>query len=262
MKPGRVKSIVPEVTRDLTLPSEIIHRGFELAVQIERKQGIEPVESSVITEFHKGHLVRGNISFMDWYQDSKGIYKLKEPEKSDTTPVVFLWATFDQNGLHISYASKNDLPAINPLKENEDSYRLLNDDHDINPFTVPLSSFGLYYRIIQPYQPDRFPPGLVPPIPKEEWKKFHFEWTSQGLPGYKGPATKVANPYLNIEEDCIKIIVVYLSLIRDSGEKREAVHKNPPVEFAFTVIDQNGEDDPAATYDLYQRMFEGKNKKE
>ena len=257
------KAIVPEErTRELALPSEMIHRGLELAVRIERKQGIQPAESSVITPTRKGHLVRGYISFMEWYRDPDGSYKLKEAEKSESYPAVFLWVSFDPDGLHFSCASKDELPPLDYLKGNEDRYRLLNVVHDTTPFTVPVSSFGLFYKIIHPYRPDRYPPGLVKPIPKEEWKKFHFEMGPQGPPGYKGPATKEANPYFNIQEDCLKIILVYVSLISNTDTKRELVSKNPPIRFSFTVVDPKGEDDPAATHDLYQAMFEVKNKKD
>ena len=258
----RGKAIVPEESRELTLPSEMIHRGFELAVQIEHKQGIQPVESSTIMRFRKDNLIRGSISFMEWYRDPKGTYKLKESEKSESYPVVFLWASFDPDGLYFSCVSKDELPAIDNLEGNEDRYRLLNNVHDLNPFTVPVSSFGLYYRIIQPFRPDRFPSGLVRPIPKEEWKKIYFTMAPQGSPGYMGPATKEANPYFHIEEDCLEIIFVYICLISDSDKKRELVHKNPPVKFAFTVVDPNGEKNPMATHELYQTMFGAKNKKD
>jgi hypothetical protein len=256
------KAIVPEEgTRELALSSEMVHRGLELAVQIERKQGIRPTEPLTITIARKDHLVHGNISLMKWYRDPNGSYKLKEAEKSEASPTVFLWISFDPDGLHFSCASKAELTPFDYLKDNENRYRLLNATHDTNPFTVPMSSLGLYYRIIVPYRPDRYPPGLVKPIPKEEWKNFHFEWGPEGSPGYIGPATREANPHLHIQEDCLKIIIVYISLISDTDPNRKLVSKKPPMKFSFTVIDPNGSDDPQATHDFYQAIFEVKNKK-
>jgi hypothetical protein len=257
-QPG--KAIVPERgTRELALPSEMVHRGLELAVQIERKQGIQPSEQPAVTVARKGHLVRGHISHMEWYRDANGSYKLKEAEKSEAYPSVFLWMAFDPDGLHFSCASKDELPPFDYLKDNEDRYRLLNAAHDTNPFTVPVPSLGLYYRIRKPFRPDRYPPGLVKPIPEEEWKNFHFEWGPN--PGYKGPATKEANPYYNIKEDCIKIIIIYISLISDTDRAWKLVSKAPPIKLDFTVVDPNGSDDPLATHDFYQAIFEVKDKK-
>ncbi len=261
------KAIIPGEKRgELSLPSEMIHRGLELAVQIERKHGIQPAQPSPTTPVAKGHLVRGYISFMEWCRNPDGAYKLKDPESTDheklaTRPPVVLWLSFDLDGIHISCIAKDELPTLEHLEGNEDHYRLLNASADIHPFTVPVSSLALYYVLVQPWRPERYPPGLLPSIPREQWKNFEFVHSPANQPGFQGPATKEANRYFDINRDCLRIVLIYISLIDDLDRKRELVSKNPPVKLSFTVIDPNGENNPTATRELYHAMLDAKNLK-
>jgi len=257
------KAIVPDdKSRELSLPSEMIHRGLELAIRIERKQGIQPVQPSPITPARKGHLVRSYLSFMEWYRNPDRSYKLKDPEKSTSYSPVYLWLSFDPDGIHISCVSEVEKPELTGMAGNADRYHLLNAFNDANPFTIPVSSFGLFYNLTHPFREEEFPPiGLLPHLPKEEQKKFSFKMGPTGQPGYKGPVTKEANPFFDINRDCVEIVLIYVSMLQDPAKKRELVSKNPPVKLTFIAIDSNGENDPAATRELYHAMLDVKNRK-
>jgi hypothetical protein len=256
------KAIIPDdKSRELALPAEMIHRGLELAVRIERKQGIQPVAPSSITAECKSHLVRSHLSFMEWYQTPDGSRKLREPEKKGSYLPIFLWLSFDMDGIHISCVPESEKSDLMGIQGNADRYRLLNAFNDINPFTIPVPSFVLFYTLTFPLQKDQLPPGPFPHLPpKEEWKKVSYTMCPSGQPGYKGPVTKEANPYFDINRDCVQNEIIYIAMLKDSDKKQECVSKNPPIKLTFIVIDPNGENDPTVTRELYHSMLDARNR--
>jgi hypothetical protein len=260
-KTRSVQAIVPEEKGgELALPSEMIHRGLELAIRIERKQVIQPVAPSPIASVSKGYLVRSYQAFMEWYRTPDDSLKLREPEKFVSKPPVYLWVSFDQEGIHISCVSKVEEPDLFEMEGNADRYRSLSAFNDANAFTIPVSSFGLFYTLMHPVKEEQIPPELMPLIHKAGLENIIFGMGPTGQPGYKGPVTKEANPYFDINRDCVQIVLIYLSMLKDTDKKRELVTKNPPVKLRFTVIDSAGENDPAATRELYHAMLDARNK--
>jgi len=255
------KAIIPDdKRRELSLPFEMIHRGLELAIWIERKQGVEPIQPSAITPARKGHLVQSHLSFMEWYRTPDGSEKLREPE-NEPYPPVYLRLYFDSHGLHVSCVSEGEMPDLAGMRGNADRYRLLNAFNHEDPFTIPVSSLGLYYVLSRPMQFDHLPPGLSSHLPpEEEWRNFSFRLGPTGQPGYKGPVTKEANPNFDINRDCVEIVLVYVATLQVREGKRHLVSKNPPVKLTFTVIDSNGEDDSAATRELYHVLLEARSR--
>jgi hypothetical protein len=255
------KAIIPEDRgRELSLPSEMIHRGLELAIRIERKQGLQPLRLSPITPAHKGHLLRSYLSFMEWYRTPDRTYKIREPEKGESHSPVYLWLSFDADGLHVACVSEVEQPGLGGMEGNAERYRHLNAFNDADPFTVPVSAFGLYYTLSHPMQPDGFPPDILSHLPpKEAWKNLTFRMCPTGQPGYQGPLTRAANPWFDSSNERVEIVVVYISMLRDADKNRELVSKNPPVKLSFTVIDPTGETNPAATRQLYGVMLDARN---
>jgi hypothetical protein len=251
-------AIIPEdQSKQLTLPLEMIHRGLELAVRIEQKQGIQPFPENPT---RKEYMVRCHLAIMEWVQEVGRSPRLSGSDKSITQAPVYLVLSIDKDGLHISCASTSKNRNLVGIEGNEDRYRLLNAFNNLNPFTIPFPSFDLFYKLVHPMDEKLLSSiGLSSRIPKEELKNFTFEIGPQGVPGSKGPVTKEANPFLNINRDCVKIVIIYESMLGDPNLKQGLVAKDPPLQLAFIVIDPKGEDDPVASREFYHAILKAKN---
>ena len=244
-------TIIPEGKgKQLSLPSEMIDRGLELAGKIEQKNGVHLISAK---QTSKAYTVRCYLSAMEWIQNNNR-FTLKESDKKITNGRVYLIVSMDKGGLRVACASKRETLNLIGIAGNENCYRLLNAFNNTNPFTIPLTSFGLYYTLRQPVNVRHFPRR----IPKEELNKFSFKLGPTGQPGYKGPATKEANPFFNKDRDCVESVIIYISMMGNSNLNQGLVAKDPPLKLTFVVIDQNGEDDRAASYELYYAILKAK----
>ena len=189
---------------------------------------------------------------MEWIQKNER-YILKESDKHVTNKPVCLVVSAGKTGLQISCASTKQILNLVGMKGNEDRYRLLNAFNKLNPFTIPLSSFGLFYSLSHPAEENHFSR-----IPKEELKRFKFRLGPTGQPGYKGPATKEANPFFNKNRDCVEIIIVYTTVVGIPSLNQGLVAKGQSLKFTFVAIDQKGEDDLAASFELYHAILKAK----
>ena len=236
-------------SKELSLPSEMIRRGFELAIRIEHKQGIQPISDQPPL---KEYIVRCYLSAMELIQKNDR-YILKESDKHVTDRPVYLVVSVDKGGLHVSCASTKENLDHAGMEGNEDRYRLLNALNSLKPFTIPLSSFALFYTLSHPAEENHFSR-----IPKEELKRIKFRLGPTGQPGYKGPATKEANPFYNKNRDCVEIIIVYSSVAGIPNLIQNLVTKNQPQKLTFLVIDQKGDDDLVSSYELYHAILKAK----
>ena len=185
---------------------------------------------------------------------------MSESDKSIANSPVYLVLSIDKDELHISCASTNKKLNFVGIEGNEDRYRLLNVFNNLNPFTIPVSSFGLFYTLSHPLQENLFSSiGLSSHLPKEELKNFKFKLNPTGQSGYKGPITKAANPFFDINRDCVEIVIIYISMLGDPNLNQGLFAKNPPLKLTIIVIDRKGDDDPAATYELYHAILDAKN---
>ena len=99
--------------------------------------------------------------------------------------------------------------------------------------------------------------GLMPYIQKGFQGEIVAIPEIKYIPG-EGPVTKEANRFFDKDRHCVEIIVVYISILADPNLSQSLVAKNPPLKLTFVVIDEEGEDDPAATYELYHAMLDAK----
>ena len=244
-------AIIPKgKSKGLSLPSEMIRRGLELANRIEQKQVVQPISDK---QTGKEYTVRCYLAVMEWIQNDNR-YTLKESDKNITNSPVYLVVSVDKDGLHVSCASTKEHLNFIGVRGNDDRYRLLNVFNNLNPFTIPLPSFGLYYTLSHPVEERYFPRR----IPQDELKRFSFKLGPTGQPGYKGPATKEANPFFNKDKDCVESVIFYISVLRNSNLKKGFVAKDPHLKLTFVVIDEKGVDDPVASRDLYHSILEVK----
>jgi hypothetical protein len=239
--PRTGKSIVPEdKNKQLSLSAELIHRGLELATRIELNQGIQPSPQNLA--MRKEYMVLCYPAIMEWFQDDGGHYKLRDTDRhAGGEPPVYIYLSIDQDGLHISCVPINVNRNLQGIENNDNHYRLLNAFNNLNPFTIPFSSFGLYYKLTHPVQKD-----------------VRFQMGPSGPPGYIGAVTKEANSFYNKNEDCVETIIIYISLLGDPSLKQGLVKKNPPLKISFVVTNEKGEDDRAASYKLYHAILEAK----
>lgn len=247
-------AIVPEdKNKQLALPSEMIQRGLELAIQIEQKRGITPVP---IKSDRKEYTVRCYSAIMEWLKKDDGSYTLTEADKAMTNLPIYLALSVDSNGVHISCTAKNLNSA--GMEGNEDRYRLLNAFNSLSSFTIPFSSFGLFYTLTQGVDETLSgPKGLFFHLKKEALKNLSFRMSpGKGQPGYRGPATKEANPYFNIDRDCVETVIIYVAVLDDTNMDQGLIANDSPLKLSLVVIDQNGKDDLVASRELYHAILE------
>ena len=249
-------AIVPgDADRELTLPEDLIHRGLELAVRIEQNLGIEPfVESPA----RKKYAVRCYPAIMEWFQHDDGSHRLREADESKAHAPVYFDLSIEKDGLLISCASATRRLKFGGIEDNEDRYRLLNAYGNLDPFAIPFSSLGLFYTLTSPLRENPLSSMGLSRLPKEALSNFKFKLGPTRHPGYKGPVTKEANRFFDKDRDSVEIVVVYISILADPNLSQSLVAKNPPLKLAFVVIDEEGEDDPDATYELYHAMLDAK----
>jgi hypothetical protein len=250
----RGNEIVPEdKNKELSLPREIVQRGLELAIRIEQKQGIQQIPRPARGDY----TVRCHLAIMEWIRQGDGSHKLSESDKSITNLPVYLVLSVDQDGLHISCADKN--LGFTGMEGNEDRYCLLTTFNNLDPFLIPVSSLGLFYKLTHPMDDSFTSMGPLSHLPKDALKNLSFKMgPSGGQPGYKGPVTKATNPFFDITRDCVETVIIYISMSTDSNMNRSLVSKNPPLKLSIVVINQKGAEDLVASRELYQTILEVK----
>ena len=247
-------AIVPEdKNKQLSLPAEMVQRGIELAIRIEQKQGIQQIPKPD----RKEYTVRCHLAIMEWIRKEDGSHRLSETDKSITKLPVYLVLSVDKDGVHISCASKN-LSFVG-MEGNEDRYRLLTAFNNVDPFLIPVSSLGLFYTLTHPMDDSLTSMGPISHLPKDALKNFSFTMgPGGGQPGYKGAVTKKANPFFDINRDCVETVIIYISMLTDSNLNQSLVAKSPPLKLSIVVINQNGEEDLVASRELYHAILEVK----
>lgn len=249
-------AIVPgDADRELTLPEDLIRRGLELAVSIEQALGIEPFVESPAREVYA---VRCYPAIMEWFHDDEGSYKLREADEGGSRAPVHFDLSVEKDRLLISCAPATRKLKFGGIEDNEDRYRLLNAHGNLDPFAIPFSSLGLFYKLSSPLRENLLPSSGLSRLSKEELSKFKFTLGPTGYPGYKGPVTKEANRFFNADRDSVEIVVIYISVLADPNLSQSLVAKKPPLKLTFVVVDEEGTDDPAATYQLYHAMLAAK----
>lgn len=246
-------AIVPEdKNKQLALPSEMIQRGLELAIQIEQKHGITPIP---IKSECKEYSVLCYSAIMEWLKKDDGSYTLTEADKAMTNLPIYLALSIDSTGIHISCATKNLNSA--GIEGNEDRYRLLNTFNSLSSFTIPFTSFGLFYTLTHGMDETLSTPGgLFSRLGREAMKNLSFRMAPAKEKGYRGRATKDANPFFNIDRDCVETVIIYVAVLDDTNVDQGLIANDSPLKLSLVVIDQNGKDGLIASRELYHAILE------
>jgi tetratricopeptide (TPR) repeat protein len=236
------KAIVPDdKSRELSLPSEMIHRGLELAVRIEERLGIQSISQNTAG---KEFMVRCYPSPAEPTRRDDRSGTNVEMSKGENRPPVYLFTSVDKDGIHISCASSRHHLNFVSMEGNEDRYRLLNNSNGSDPFTIPVPSFDIFYIIY--YTDGKFKTTLRP----------------SGEPGYTGAIPEGVIPKGRIsfpkDVDDVEIVIIYTAFLMPPYSKQDFVEKKPTLILDFVVIDPKGEDDPTATRELYHAVLEVK----
>jgi hypothetical protein len=239
--PRTVHEIVPEdKNKQLSLPAEMIHRGLELASRIEQGLEIQPV-SQILAR--KEYTVRCYPSVMEWIQVDGRPRTLHEADKNINNAPIYLFFSVDKDGLHLSCAPSRDHSTFVGIENNEDRYRLLTALNNLEPITIPIRSFGLYYLLSRP-----------------AGTNLRYDLTpGGGKPGFQGPLSSATNIFLKNNADELEIVIIYISLLGNPTLKQGLVPKKPPLKLKLVVIAPSGKDDSVATRELYLTILEVKN---
>ena len=237
-------------SKQLALPLEMIQSGLELAIRIEQKLGIQQTSETIN---RPEYLVQCYPTVMKWVQGTSNSLKLIETDKNFFKGAVYVVMSIESEGLQISCPLKSENLITSSIEENGKYYRLLNSSNSLEPFAIPFSSFSIFYNLVTPLDKSKASSiGRISQIPKEKLKHFKFSISPTGQPGYKGPITNNANRYYDINRDYVEIVIVYISVFQNSNT---IIAKDPPLKIKFVVLDDKGEDDENATYDLYHDIL-------
>ncbi len=231
-------AIIPgDENRQLALPEEMVRRGLELAARIEQRQGIEPYPPKPAI---KEYTLRCYMTIINCTPEEVLSLRISENDESKSRRPVYALCSISKDGLHISCASADKNLSFPAIDGNEDRYPSLTAFNNLEPFTIPYTSFGLCYKLYHPVQ-----------------NNMKIVFSPTGLRGYIGPVK--ANPNFHMDRDCVEIDILYISMLGDPNLKQGLVRKDPPLILEFVVIDQKDQDDPAATFELYHALLEAKN---
>lgn len=237
------RAIVPIAAdkQQLTLPSEMVTRGLELAIRIEHRYGIQP---HLYTPTRKEYMARCYPTIMEGTQSNDSSSVTTPSRAGESRRPIYVVLSVDKDGIYISCVSPRHNLSFAGIENNEVRYRLLNNGSD--PIAIPMSSADLYYIVVTRRQGN-----------------LKFTMCPTGRPGYRGAIPRGVMPKgpifypRNIDE--IEIIIIYRSLLKGLYPQQTIVEMRSPLKLDLVVIDNQSEYDPAATRELYNAMLSAKN---
>ncbi len=158
----------------------------------------------------------------------------EEPGQDKRTPIHFN-VTITNYGLCITAQSER-YTGVKTATGNDSPLNLFTRDWS-NPIIIPLRDINLYY------------------ISYNRKGSMEFELTPANVAGYMDEIPKIP------KGEQLKIVVVFMNVIdfNDRNNKREVTFLSleQPLKLKLIALDKNGDDDVAATNELYRTIYEG-----
>lgn len=212
------QAIIPiDSSSQLTLPTEMVQRGLEIANRMSQKNFLAGYV--VLCYPHIYNLVRKHHQWVrsDFYED---------------VPPLYLKISVDDCDLNIFYTDPVNKKTIDQ-NSNTERFRIISIDGSMSPITIPSSSFELFY------------------IPYKKWgEDFHFEQQPPHKTGYQGQLINLVQGY-----DDIYVLVEFQTPYRGPNQN-DPLDKRLLIQLKFKVVDRLGNDKLVATRKLYNELLQ------